>query len=407
MSNSASAAPAAAEIHLSRAQMLLGYVTASYGFAFSTMVSFLVPLRALEINTPIDLIGLLVGAGAVVPALLAVVSGEISDRLGPRKTYVISTLATGLSTLVAAATDSYWALFVIQLVTGFARSTAWLASQAYLTSVGRPDQRAAITGRMSFSTNAGMIGAPLVVGASAEWVGFQFTFVTLAVISLVYCLMGIRLPEVRVARVTARRGSSGGFGLALGLLRLKGVQVVLQLTFVRLWSSTFWIAFYPLLLVQQGFTPARIGTILAVYAVVSTAVTLTAGWFSARMGNAVASAASLAVGAIGVAISPYLFDYPLVFLPALFVGFAQGLSLPLLVASVSEEAPPDQRGIAFGLRTSVNQGAGTLAPVASGAVAASIGLTLGFLFNSGVAVLLLAGSLWMYLNARRARGENR
>ena len=403
MSNAVNPTPAASEIHLSRAQMLLGYVTASYGFAFSTMLSFLVPLRALEIGTPIEFIGLIVGAAAVVPALLAVPSGELSDRLGPRKTYIISTLVSGLATFAAAGTESYWVLFAIQLVAGFARSTAWVSSQVYLTSVGRPDQRATITGRMSFATNAGMIAAPLLVGASAELVGFQYTFVTLAVVSLLYCLMGTRLTEVRVPRVTKRSGASGGFGLALTLLRLKGMQVVLQLTFVRLWNATCWMAFYPLLLLQQGFTPARIGTLLAVYAVVSTVVTLTAGWFSARMGNALATAFSLAVGVLGVVLSPYAYDYPLVFLPAILVGFAQGLSLPLLVATVSEEAPPDQRGIALGLRMSVNQGAGTLAPVMTGAVAASIGLTLGLLFNGVVGALVLGSSLWMYRGARRSR----
>lgn len=385
--------------------MLLGYVSASYGFAFTVMVSFLIPLRARELGAPIELIGLIVAAGALVPALLAVPSGELSDRLGPRRTYVISTLISGLATLAAAGTDSYWALFAIQLVTGLARSTAWVASQTYLTSVGRADQRATITGRMSFASNTGMILAPLVIGASSDLVGFQLSFVTIALLSLLYCLMGLCLPEVRVPRGPAGRGASGGFALALKMLRLKGIQVVLQLTFIRLWTGSVWMAFYPLLLVQHGFTPSTIGTLLSVYAVISTVITLSAGWAAARTGNTMASAGALGLGGLGVALSPHLVSYPLVFLPAILLGIAQGLSLPLLLASVSEEAPPDQRGIAFGLRMSVNQGAGTVGPAAAGAVAASLGLTLSFLFNAGLSWLLLASALWMYRSSRRAPSQ--
>lgn len=385
--------------------MLLGYVTGAYGFSFSIMVGFLIPLRAMELGAPIELIGLIVGAGAAVPALLSVPSGELADRLGPRKTYIISTLVSGLATLVGAVTQSYWVLLVVQLVSGFGRSTAWLASQTYLTSVGRPEERATITGRMSFATNAGMIVAPLVIGGSADLVGFQWSFVTLSLMSLMFCLMGLRLPEVRVPRTTARRGGSAGFGLALSLLRLKGMQVVLQLTFVRIWSAIFWMSFYPLLLVQNGFTASAIGTLLSVYAGVTTAVTLSAGWVAARMGNAMASAAALGLGALGVALSPHFVEYPLVFLPAILVGIAQGLSLPLLVATVSEEAPPDQRGVALGLRMSVNQGASTVAPLIAGGVAAALGLGLSFMFNGALSWLLLAWAVWLYRSSRRVKGS--
>ena len=385
--------------------MLLGYVTATYGFAFSGMVSFLVPLRAQEIGASYNEIGLLVGAGALVPALLSVPSGELSDRLGPRKTYLLGTLVSGVATLLGATTSSYWVLFALQLVMGLARSTAWVASQAYLTSVGRPEERATITGRMSFATNAGTIVAPLAIGLSAEALGYRWSFVTIGALTLAYTLMGLVLPEVRVPRTTTHRGSSGGLGLALNLLKLQGMQVVLQLTFVRLWNTTAWSAFYQVYLDNHGITPVVIGTILAVGNAVSTGVTLTAGWFAARSSNALATAFALGLGTIGVALSPFLLSFPLIFIPSILVGFAVGLSLPLLVATVSEEAPPDQRGVALGLRMSVNQGAGTVAPTAAGAVGALLGPALGFLFAAGVSAVVLTSAVSMHLAARRQRAQ--
>jgi len=394
-------APPHAPILLSRAEMALAYVAASYGFGLSFMVAFLMPLRVHELGAPIEMIGLIVGAAAAVPALFAVPAGELSDRLGARTTYVISATISGIALLLAATTSSYWILFAIQLVNGFARATAWLAVQAYLTSVGRPEDRAKIAGRMSFSTNAGIIAGPLIAGTASELFGFQYAFIVVGVLSLLYSLIGMRLPEVRVPRTTEKRGKSGGFGLALKLLRLKGIQVVMLLTFARLWSSTFWSAFYPLLLVAKNFTPTQAGAALSVYAVVSTVTTLWADWFSRRMGNAGASAFSLAVGALGVGLSPILLDYPLLFLPAIFLGFAQGLSLPLLVATVSEEAPPDQRGIAFGLRMSVNQAAGAVSPAIAGMIAASFGLGPSFFFIAVLTWVFLLAGMWLYRVGRR------
>lgn len=376
--------------------MLLAYVSASYGFAFSAMVAFLIPLRAHELGAPIGVIGLIVGAGAALPALLSVPSGELSDRLGPRKTYILSTLVSGITCLVGAYTESYWILFCAQLVTGMGRSTAWLASQTYLSNVGRDDERARIAGRMSFATNGGMILAPLVIATSTDLFGLRLSFVTLTVLSLAYTLIALRLPEVRVEKTTSRRGGSVGFGLALRLIRLPGIRLVLLSTFARLWNIMFWMAFYALLLVQKGVAPTAIGTILAVYAVISTVVTLSAGRLAAWMGNVPALVGCLTVGSFGVILSPYLLTYPLIFLPAILLGIGQGLSLPLLISTVGDEAPPDQRGVALGLRMAVSQGASSSAPVIAGGVAATLGMDLSFIFNGVLAWFLLGVGLWLY-----------
>jgi MFS family permease len=258
---------------------------------------------------------------------------------------------------------------------------------------------------MSFATNAGTIVAPVLIGLSAEALGYRWSFVTIGVLTLAYTLLGLVLPEVRVPRTTRQRGSSGGLGLALNLLKLQGMQVVLQLTFVRLWNTTAWGAFYQVYLDNHGITPVVIGTILGVGNAVSTGVTLSAGWLAARSSNALATAVALGVGTIGVALSPFLLTFPLVFIPSILMGVAVGLSLPLLVATVSEEAPPDQRGVALGLRMSVNQGAGTVAPTAAGAVGALLGPALGFLFAAGVSAVVLTSAVSMHLSARRQRAH--
>ncbi|MCA1645083.1 MAG: MFS transporter, partial [Chloroflexi bacterium] len=87
------------------------------------MGAFLIPLRAHELQAPLDQIGIIVGAGAVGPALLSVMSGELADRFGARRTYIGGTLVAAAMGLLLFPVTNYWLLLPIQLVMGFARST--------------------------------------------------------------------------------------------------------------------------------------------------------------------------------------------------------------------------------------------------------------------------------------------
>jgi len=148
----------------SRAQLALVYISGSFGFGFQQMAAFLVPLRARELSAPLDQIGIIVGAGAIVPALLSVWSGELADRFGARRTYIGGTIVAAACGVLMFAATSYWLLLPIQLVMGFARSTAWIASQTYVANIGTGEDRAKHMGRLSFTTNAGTVVAPLVIG---------------------------------------------------------------------------------------------------------------------------------------------------------------------------------------------------------------------------------------------------
>jgi MFS family permease len=402
---------------LSRSQLGLVYLSGSFGFGFQQMAAFLVPLRAHELNAPLDQIGIIVGAGAVVPALLSVWSGQLADRYGARRTYIGGTLLSALMGLLLFPVTNYWLLLPIQLVMGFARSTAWIASQTYVANIGAPEERATHMGRLSFTTNGGVVVAPLVIGQVANMVGYQWSFVFMSGVTLLYTLIGLFIPDVRVRRTTKARGGAGGFAAAFQLMHQRGMQVVLLLTFVRLWNSSGWRPFIPIFLREAGFDNTLISSVLAANAVVSTFTSLGASWLARRTSNEVATAIALGLGAIGTAMTPWVAWVPAVYLPALLIGTGVGVSLPLLMATVSSEVPADQRGLALGLRMSMNQAAGAFAPVSVGAVAEPFGIPAALLVSAVFSMTLLCASMGLYISRRRGpalinssplvgRGEN-
>jgi MFS family permease len=394
-------------IRLSTPHLLLAYFTGTFGFGFQQMAAFLLPLRMHELHAPTEQIGLIVGAGALIPALLSVQSGELSDRLGARMTYQIGTVVSAAMAFLMFFVTDYWYFFPIQLIMGFARSTAWIASQAYVTNIGTDAERPTHTSRLSFTTSAGTIIAPLVIGLVADQLGFQNAFLFMGGFTVMYTLLALLMPDVRVRQTSKKRGAGGGMGTAIALMRTRGMQVVLMLTFVRLWNGSGWRPFFPIFMTELGFGPSLISTVLAANSVVSMVAALWAPWLAKKTSNEVATAIALGLGAIGTAISPWVASVPLVYLPALLIGTGVGISLPLLMASVSSEVPADQRGVALGLRMSLNQAAGAGAPLVVGAIAApfgaaAIGVPIALVASGAFSLVLLGGSMALYASNRRA-----
>jgi MFS family permease len=383
--------------------MLLAYISGTFGFSFPLMVTFLVPLRAHELGASLWFIGLLVGAPSLIGAVTSIPSGALTERIGPRRAYLVGTIISTVVTPLFAFTSSIWVMLVLQLLFGPFRITGWVASQTYITGIGAPAERATITGRFAFATNVGTMVAPLLIGAVAQLVGFKQAFLFVALMGLAYTIVGLALPEVRMPRagVAASKTPSAGFVEALALLRLRGMQVAMLLTFVRVWYQTGWTAFFPLYLVEQGMAPGVVGTVLSSASVAATVTALGAGRLARLASKEAVTAAALAVGVMGVVISPHAVSLPLVYLPTLLYGIGVGLSLPLLLAIISEAAPPGQRGIAFGLRTGGNQAAATTSPIALGQMLTATGIALGYLASGAVGWSVLALALW--LHQRRGR----
>jgi MFS family permease len=392
-------------IHVQPWQMGLTYISGAFAFEFQQMVSLLIPLRAQHAGIPIELIGVLIGAGATIPALLSVTSGAIADRFGPKITYIISTLVCAVTSFAFVFATEFWGMLALQLVLGMARSTAWVASQTYVSNVGTSADRPGQMGKLSFASNAGTIAAPVLAGWTADLFGFQNAFIVVGATCVVFLLMGMVLPDVR-ARSTSKgksRDSSGGFGTALELMKVRGIQVALMLTFVRLWNGNAWRAFFPLFLASQGFSATLIGTVLSSNSIVSTATALFAGPLSRRATPELITAIALGLGSLGAAISPLVASVPWVYAPSILMGTGVGLSLPLLMAIMTEDTPPDQRGVALGLRMSANQVAQAAAPIAMGGMVTAVGTITAFAMSGVLMWVLLAAAVWVHIVDRRSK----
>lgn len=390
---------------LSTRLLWIAFISGAFGLAMTAQINFLVPLRARELGASFDIIGIIVGAGALAPALLSVPLGSVIDRLGPRRSFLVGTASAAVLALMFVFVTNYWWFLVLQPLLGLARNLGWVASQSYVTSLGTAEQRPGYTGRFSFFSNGGQMLGPVMVGGVAQLFGFQWAFVFVAGYAAVFAVTGLLLAETRTPdQAPAKQGT--GVRSALELLKLRGIRVVLLFSFGRLWTTWVYTTFFPVYLVDQGIEPGVVGTVMAASGVVATALAPTAGFLGRRLQEQTVTAIALGAAAGGLLLAPHVSTLPLVYAVPMLVGVGQGLSLPMLISMITGAAPTDQRGVALGLRAMVNQTAATAAPFVIGPLIAGLGILLGFTTGGAVSVVLVASARLLHARSPRVRGDD-
>ena len=386
-------------------RLWLAYLIGAFGLAATAQINFLLPLRARELGASFEVIGLIVGAGAAVPALLSVPTGAAIDRLGARRAFVLGTAATGALSAITLFVTNYWWFLALQAVLGVARNLGWLASQTYITGVGPEHRRHATASRFAFFTSAGQMATPAMIGAVAHVTGYRWAFLFLAAYSLAFSGLGALLPGVDREDVKGPRPSTG-FGLrpALILLRERPIQVVLLLSTLRLWITWIYTAFIPVYLVDNGMSPALVGTVLATYGVIGALSTPTTEFWTRYASPATVAMVAMGLGAGALLLAPHLISPPLVYLVPALIGVSQGLSLPVILTIMGGSAPPGQRGVALGLRAAMNQTTAAAGPMLVGALISATGVVLGFTIGGIVAGAAVMCARILHVRSAEAEG---
>lgn len=387
-------------------RLWLAYVTGAFGLAATAQINFLVPLRARELGASFEVIGLIVGAGAAAPALLAVTTGAVIDRLGARRTFVIGTAATALLSALFMLVTRYWWLLLLQPLLGIARNLGWLASQTYITGVGDEERRQAIAGRFAFFTNGGQMVAPAMIGVVAQLVGFRWAFLFLSGYAAGFAVIGALLPALPREDPPGSAESHGiGIRSALQMLALPWVQAMLLLSAVRLWVMWTYTAFMPAYMIEHGLQAATVGTVLATYGVLATVMAPTTTFWTRYASGPTVAILGLSFGAVGLLIAPHLVSMPGVYLAPMLIGIGHGVSLPLLLTMMAGEAPAGKRGVALGLRGAANQAAAATGPALVGTLISAAGMGVGFAVAAILGAGMLLGAHLLHVSAARQRRE--
>lgn len=348
---------------------------------------------------------------AILPTLLAIPIGSMTDRWGARRL-----LAGGATMMVLGGGLMFapWglsAVIISQALIGLGTIAYWVALQsvAMVSRTESRDQRNARIATFSLFLAAGQSVGPALGGGLEAAGGYQlafWSFIGVAAALLVITLLVLPKapaesrsgPGTTVARPSIIRS----YGEALSLLKSPTIRVTVAVSFTGLVILDIRMAYQPVLFSEAGVQQWEIGLLLSIAAV--------AGFFARPffapgmrvLGGPLMVGLVLGVGVISVAavvIAPD--NMTLLICLSAVNGFALGFAQPLTLSLMADETPLGKEGLAASLRSFANRGAQFANPALFGTVTAAVGLSGAFLVVGVIAV----GATGLSVQAlRRSRG---
>jgi nitrate/nitrite transporter NarK len=249
--------------------------------AFGGIALFL-PLIRTDVGLTFSEAGALSAASTLVYSLMQIPSGYLSDRVGPKRLFVIGLLGTNILTFVFALLDNYWAMLGNQAISGFFRALIFAPGILLIAGLFPPDRRATaiglfVAGGFSSSLFLNLLGPILVDPLGWRTLFMAFAIGGLLVLAL-YWRYGDEGPRGRRDAVSPKE--------ALQLFRYPVMWMVGVIQYVRLavvFGVMFWL---PSFMVDElGYSLRFAGLVVALGAVLAAPANLIGGYVSDRLHN--------------------------------------------------------------------------------------------------------------------------
>jgi len=362
------------------------------GFANQLAVSmahFLTPLFALELGASPGVVGLIASASSIAGFVIALPAGKAIDRLGAKRAVSYATLCKTLSIVIFLVAGAPIALIVPTFLIGVFGTIAILGFHSYVSGLAHGTQRTKGISDFALFSSLAELAGPVGAGSLADLVGFRAAFTCTAIFSALTLLPLWYLPAAAQARAEERLTPLRGFR---GLLLYRGVQVVLLGSGSFAMLRSFHRAFLPVLL-YDTYSATEIASLFAVTTVASVIGRSAVRWTAKLWSVEKALTFAIVANAVPLMLMPITLSYlPLAVMMAVF-GVSNGFLGVVTVVHTADTVAAQERGLAFGIRTTLMRFGSFTGQLAFGSFAEITSISLSFfgmgLIGIGAAVMLL------------------
>lgn len=362
-------------------------------------------LYAIELKTPVWLVGLLQGMYPAAGALLSLPLGRMIDRHGPHRMMQLGAAAVGASVLLPVMFPGVPVLFVAALCLGGVANAFYLASLQVLAQGCPPEQRIRWLSWNSVTYSIGSFLAPLLSGLTIDRLGHSWALGFAAVpalgVAAALALRMLTLPGPSAAAAGAARGG------VMEMLRQPQIRAVV---FVGSFIMVIWDLHgfaVPVYGHQLGLSATTIGLVLSVMSISMLASRALVPWFARRLAPVKLMTLALLVSASGFLLYPLASGVAAMVLLSALIGLGCGINHPLSNLLLIEHAPEGRSGLALGFRNMVSQCLQIGMPLAMGALSAATGIAAVFWLTAGAgyAGSIYAKRMWPLFARGRAGGR--
>ncbi len=347
----------------------------------------IVSLDALSKGASPFTVGVLMSLYALLPMLLSVAAGRLSDRVGTRWPMLVGSAIIAVGATLPVAFPGLPALYASATLVGAGFMAFQISAQNAAGELAGPGARTRNFTLLSLGFSvSGFIG-PLVAGFAIDHFGFRAAFAIFALVPLVPLAAlasgRIVLPGRHPHAGAAHRGG------VIALLRHRTLRRVFAINALLSMAWDLHSIFVPIYGAKIGLSASEIGLVLASFAAATFAVRFSMSAISRRMTEQqVLTAAMFLAGAVYLAY-PFSANVPGLLVLSFVLGLGLGSSQPMILSLLHTHAPAGRVGEAAGVRMSLINVMAVGVPLVLGAVGASIGI--GSVFWSVGACLMTGG----------------
>jgi len=329
------------------------------GFA---VISPVLPQYALSFSVSVAMTGWAISAYALARLVMDLPAGILADRIGRKRNMIIGLVLVIASSALSGFAPTYVLLIIGRVVQGLGSALYMTSATTWVAQVSAGEHRGRFMSLYSSLVFAGTAFGPTIGGYSAARFGLNgpfFVYGGLAMLSLVATAF-LKEPP-RSAPDAPRVSLSDVRGILTNGPFLLVNSAVLALFFLRAGVRSTLVPLFASL--NLGLKEQEIGLLLTVPAVMTTLVTLPAGWLSDRIGRRIPIMSCLFLSAVSVVLIPLLgTSLGALFAVMAFYGAATGLQ-GSIAAWPADVAPKDRLGTAMGFYRVIGDVGFVLGPI--------------------------------------------
>jgi MFS family permease len=331
--------------------VMLG-ITFGVVFIDRNAMTILGPLIQKEFGLSNTVYGLLAGVLSISWGISAWFVGNLSDRTGRRKPFLIAaTLLFSATTVASGLASGFVVLLVARLAMGLAEGPVHPLSQSLIAQASSEHRRGINAGIMQATITSliGLILAPPLLAKVAGYYGWRDAFFVAAVPGLVMAIvLALFVREKRTATGVASHRSALP---QLSILRTRNVALCMGIALCEVsWMVIAW-AFLPRYFTDvRHFSYETMSWLISALGVSSAIFGLVLPWLSDRIGRkpvVVLFSALTLVMPFGVAFAPGGWEVTAVLL---LIGWSASGTFPIFMATIpAESVPAASLGAAIGV----------------------------------------------------------
>lgn len=350
----------------------------------------LLTLFALHLGATPFTAGAIFAMYSVLPALLSVFAGRLSDRIGYRAPMLFGSAGIACGMLVPYLLPSMTGLFISATLCGTCYIFYTVSVQHLVGSIGDGLERTRNYSWYALCVGLTSLIGPIIVGFSIEGLGHTDTYLLMATLPLVPLV--ILIGFIRYLPVGRRTGGYNASHRIMDLVRLVPLRRALLTGGIIETGNELGNFLLPIYAESINLPPSQIGLVVGALAAALMVVRSFIPILVRHSSEETVLGRSLFVAAGACLMFPFVDTFIPLMMVAFLMGLGIGCGAPLSMVIIYNRTPEGRSGEALGLRHTVNKTTEAAIPLVFGSIATAFSMLPVFAM---VAALLAAGGALM------------